>query len=294
MRRSSLLLLAGSFVGLAAAVAGLGVSLEFAGSGPRSGVAATVAGHEIASIDVERLVAAMASERGGRRGDRARVLERLIDEQLLLVRALDLGLADRDPRIRGELVQAVIRSVVAEHEDAEPSEKELRRFFETNRDMFSNSARLRTGQVFVRSTSASDQIALERARQAAARLRQGQTLAEAKESFGDPSGLVLPDAFLTPAKLRDYLGPTAARTLLSMEAGQVSDPVRVSGGYRVLVLLGREEPTAPSLEGLRPQVIAEYRRRLGEDAVKRYLVGLRKSYEVVVFDAGTEAGGQTE
>ncbi len=286
MSRSSILLVAGSLLGLAAAGSGLGLSFEFGGAKPRPEVAARVAGREIARADVDRLVAAMASERGGRESDRGRVLERLIDEQLLVARALDLGLADRDPRIRSDLVQAVIRSVVAPYEDAEPSQAELRGFFDANRDLFSNPARLRVGQVFVRAGETS----LERARELAGRLRSGEErLADVAASAGDPSGLLLPDAYLTPVKLRDYLGPTAARTLLLMEAGQVSEPVRVSGGYRVLVLLGREEPEAPSLEGLRAQVLAEYRRRAGENAVKAYLRGLRRSYEVLVFDEDARA-----
>ena len=279
--------MAGSTLGLAAALSGLGVSFGPGGGGMPDNVAALVAGREITRADVDRIVSAMASERGEKPGDRSRVVERLVDEQLLVARALDLGLADRDPRIRGDLVQGVISSVVAPYEDAQPGETDLREFFDKNRDLFANPPRLRVAQVFVSSHRRSAEQALARAGQAVARLQDGERVEEVAASLGDPSGLVLPDAFLMPAKLRDYLGPTSARTLLGMEPGAISEPVRVSGGYRVLVLLGREEPRPPSLDGLRDEVLATYRRRLGEEALERYLAELRRSYEVRVFDSRT-------
>src|SRR6185295_10882002 len=92
----------------------------------------------------------------------------------------------------------------------------------------------------------------------------------------------LPDTLLPVSKLADYLGATALRTVLALEPGGVSDPVRSNTGYHVLQLLERQSDVAPPLEEIKPQVIAEFRRRAADQALRAYLDDLRSRAEVVV------------
>jgi parvulin-like peptidyl-prolyl isomerase len=87
---------------------------------------------------------------------------------------------------------------------------------------------------------------------------------------------------LPPAKLREYLGPTALLVALDLAPGATSDPVRSAQGYHVLSLLEREAGGAPPLEEIVPQVRAELRRRADDRALRERLDQLRAEADVVV------------
>jgi parvulin-like peptidyl-prolyl isomerase len=71
---------------------------------------------------------------------------------------------------------------------------------------------------------------------------------------------------LPAAKLLDYLGPTALRAALVLDAGAVSEPVRSGTGYHVLIVVAREAEWLQPLADIEADVRAEYRRRAGERA----------------------------
>jgi hypothetical protein len=68
-------------------------------------------GGEIASVDGEA---------------RRRLLLRLVDEELLLQRAVELGVHRKDPAARRAILSAVIASVTSEGEAGQPDEAVLR------------------------------------------------------------------------------------------------------------------------------------------------------------------------
>jgi len=60
--------------------------------------------------------------------------------------------------------------------------------------------------------------------------------------------------------------------------------VRSGTGYHVLQVVERQADALPALDEIRPQVIAELRRRAGEQALRTYLDELRASAVVVVAE----------
>ena len=67
--------------------------------------------------------------------------------------------------------------------------------------------------------------------------------------------------------------------------GEVSDPVRGVGGYRVLVLHEREPGSLAPFEEVRSQVRAEYLRSLGERSLRDYLEALRESAAIEIRES---------
>jgi parvulin-like peptidyl-prolyl isomerase len=215
--------------------------------------------------------------------DRRHVLDRLIDEELLVQRALELGLARRERRLRADLTGAVIASVVAAAEDGAPEEAELRAFYDQNRGFFRRLGRVHVRQVFVRAHGADSDAALQRARELERRWKEGAEYADVA-ALGDAPLPPLPDAPIPVPKLRDYLGPTAARTALELAPGEISEPIRSGDGFHVLKLLERQENATPPYDEIRAQVAAEFRRRQGETALRRYLDDLRDRSEITVAE----------
>ncbi len=277
--RARLLLGLGAAAGLAAVALGL---LSPTGGLPSHAVA-RVNDSLIGSATYERAVAALAADSRSvpSEADRQHVLDRLIDEELLVQHALDLELPRHDARVRADLVAAVIQALLATASDTDPSDAELEAFYQEHVDYFARPGRARIAQILVRSEPVrSPEEAFARAREAARRLRVGEPFALVKSELGDTEIAQLPDTYLSPAKLREYLGPSATRAALALAPGGVSDPVPSSQGYTLVCSLGREPGATPELAEIEAEVRSEWVRRSGDAALRRALDDLRRRAEI--------------
>jgi parvulin-like peptidyl-prolyl isomerase len=214
---------------------------------------------------------------------RGLVLDRMIDEELLVQRGLELGLPNVDRRVRADLTQALIASIARDAESREPTEDELAAFYEENTDFFVQPGRLRVRQVFFGvAEQAAAAGALARAQEARRRLAAGEAFERVREELGDAEISPLPDAALPAPKLREYLGPTALRAALELGEGEWSEPVRSGTGYHVLGIVERQPDRAPPFEEIRDLVRGEWLRRAGDAALREYLDELRERAEVAV------------
>lgn len=269
----------GALVGLSLAALGVigGPALLAEGGG----AAATVNGTAISQADLERAVDALAQERRAALGseERGHVLDRMIEEELLVQRGVEIGLLRSDRAVRAALVASMIDSVVAQAASDEPEEAELRAFYAGNSAYFARPARLELRQIFFRSSP----DALERAERSWRRLAAGEDF-EAVREDGDPDLSGLPQAPLPAAKLRDYLGPALAAAAAELPVGGFSRPLTSSTGIHLLQLLAAEPAAAPAFEEVREQVAAELRRRAGDRALREYLDALRANAEIALVD----------
>lgn len=285
-RRPALLLGLGAATGLVLAVASLLADDPTPGSLPE-GAVALVNGHVIRAEDYRRLIAGLERDlRGPIDDDRRRhVLDRMIEEELLVQRAIALGLARLDRQVRSGLTSAVIQSVVAAAEDREPGDSELAEFYAENRAFFALPPRLRVRQIFLRLPTDGDEEAVRaRAREARALWRDGGTFEVVRAGFGDGEISPVPNALLPPAKLREYVGPTALSAVLALEPGEISEPIRSGVGLHVIELVEREPEHIPELAAIRDRVAAEWRRRQGDAALRSYLDELRDESDVQVVE----------
>ena len=282
------LLLVGALAGLGLAAYDVATTSARDASIPEDAVA-VVNGAVISRADYERALTGLASgRRSGRleEADPSQVLDRLIEEELLLQRAIEIGLAQSDHRARSAIVAAMIATIVAEAdgEQETPSDDVLRRHLETHRDYFREPSRVRIRQIFF-TGDAGDPI--ERARAARQRLLKGDAFDDVIRD-GDLPPVPLPDTPLPIAKVLDYLGPTATRRAFSLDAGSVSNPVRSGWGVHLIEVVERSEATVRPLSEIRDEVLADYRRRAGDRRLRRYIDELRRSAKVKTSSEITE------
>jgi parvulin-like peptidyl-prolyl isomerase len=283
--RARRLLALGAATGIALAVASLLGEPE-AGTLP-AGAVARVGDSFIRGSEFERAVAALASDRRSplTPADRRHVLDRLIDEELLVQYGLSLRLARNDRRIRSNFVSAVIASQVASVDGYDPSEAELREFYRENRGFFHPMGRLHVKSLWVRAEPArSAAEARARASEAAARLRAGARFDDVEAAYADPQVAPIPAALLPPAKLREYVGPSALVAAEALAVGEVSDAIATQNGARVLLLVAREDGDSPPLEAIEAEVRNEMKRRAGDEAVRRLLAELRANARLETAD----------
>jgi len=105
---------------------------------------------------------------------------------------------------------------------------------------------------------------------AAAAMRAGASLQLVAGTADKPVAPV-PTGLVQASVLRTYLGPTAARAAMDLEIGDVSEPLKASGGFYVVRLREIAKAERPPLksvrDGVRALVLQERRRKRVDEAV---------------------------
>jgi parvulin-like peptidyl-prolyl cis-trans isomerase-like protein len=282
-RRARWLLALGAATGLAIALGSLVGGAVERPIGPDA--VALVNDTPIRRDDYLRALGAVATDRRTPLddADKRRILDRLIDEELLLQRGLVLGLPERDRSVRNPLVAATIGLLA--RADREPTDAELHAFYDANREYFTDPGRVRVGQVFVRVEGRPESEARARADDALRRLRAGEPLATVRAALGDDETAPIPDTLLPIEKVREYVGETAARAVANLDGGTTSDVVRSSMGFHVLQVLERTDPEVPPYDAIVDRVRAEWRRRADDAALRAALDDLRRGAKVRITEA---------
>jgi hypothetical protein len=285
-RLARVLLVAGTGVGIALAAVGIVRSGESQLLDP-PGAIAVVNGRAIARETFARFAAAVASERKSVSLDAAtqrRLLERMLDEELLLQRGVSLDLHRLEPTARRSIVSALVTSVTADAEVVEPDEEALREFYAENPELFARPGRLALEVAFVGTENRPEPQAYREAEEIGRRVRAGETLEQLRSALADPQVAELPQGWLSIETVRQYLGPTAAKAAARLEVGEVSDPVRSGSGYLVLELRDRSPGEVAPFDEIRSQVRGEYLRSQGDAALREYLADLREAAEIRILD----------
>jgi peptidyl-prolyl cis-trans isomerase D len=104
-----------------------------------------------------------------------------------------------------------------------------------------------------------DAAALATARKVLAQLKAGKDFGELARKYSADPGSAAHGGDLGWAE-RDVYDPKFAAALFSMKVGEISDPVKTQFGYHIIRLDGIQPAHIPSLDEVRAQVEAEYRR----------------------------------
>lgn len=281
--RARRLLALGAAVGLVLAVAGI------VQPGPRfdvdipPGSAAVVEGAIIETEAFERAVGLLAADSKNPIGEKERehVLNRMIEEELLVQRARELGVDQHDRRVRSLLVSSMIDSIVADAQPDEPTQDQVEDFFDANSGYFARTGRLHVRPLrFAKRDGETDADARARATKASERLRAGDDPATVQAELGDAWVVPVPNGLLPATKLREYIGPTPTNLATNLDAGSVSEPVKGGRSWYVLRMIDREPPFTPPLDEVEDEVRAEMLRRAGDDALRSYLDQLRDRADV--------------
>jgi parvulin-like peptidyl-prolyl isomerase len=270
-----ILLAVGALSGILLAAFGL---LESTGFPETDGVA-QVNQTVIKQDTYDRLLSALESDKRSplTEEDRQNVLDRLVDEELLVQRGVELGFLELNSTVRNTLVQAVTTSVVTGNELNLPTESELALFYQENSAFFTQPPRLQLQQI---SFARKGKSARVRADAAIQQLTSGVAFSQVKTALGDPVHFDIPDTLLPGAKLREYIGPTLLEVALELAPGDFSEPNQVQDNLVIMRLVDRVDAKTPTLSSIRRQVESEYQRRNQEQEFRDYIQWLRNRADI--------------
>ena len=202
--------------------------------------------------------------------ERAFALDRLIDEELLILRARELRLDRSVPAIRKAMSSAVIAQIVADTSSDVPSDDALRDFYRSDRAFFQPPAQFRARWYRVPGLDGDDEALAKRIR---SRVGDGD--------FGDTELVTeLPHRLLPASTISNYLGARLTSMLEELEPGEYSAPAFVRGSWHILKLTERIDPPDSDFDELEALVRAEYLRHRSDQALIEYLTWLRSRADI--------------
>ena len=199
------------------------------------------------------------------------IRERLIDEELLIQRAIELDLIRNDSLIKGNIIQTMFQHIINSNEVIEPSEKQLRDYFRKEKDYFSSGKRFKLKNYSFRN------------------LNEAETGSKylKKDNFDAFLNLTneenifdVPEVFLTPQKIRDYLGPKALKELENLNKGDYSEVIQLNDIPSIIFCIDILYSKTPLFEEIYDQIKDKFIREREDILVKEYIENLRNFYEI--------------
>jgi len=203
--------------------------------------------------------------------ERAELITGLADDEILRREAVERGL-DRGGQVRSLLVQRMKSLLVVE--PPEPTDEELRSWYDEHPDRFAVPARTDFDQVFFAEPSAVPPTLL-------AQLEGGADF----WTLGDPLG---PGASVRGASDRDLRGAYGgafAETVREAPEGSWVGPIPSILGVHYVRLVRRTSEVAVPFEEADYRVREDWRRARTDDSIARALDEMRSRYRVVVEEA---------
>lgn len=247
----------------------------------QSNIVALVNDHPILQSDLDLALNALAmNKENSITPEQVRlVLERLIDEQLLLQRGVELNLPQNSNPIRKMIINSMVDSILSENNEFQITDDVLIEFYTENIAFFLPPKELRLKKLFIKfGTIGEDENRLDIIREM---LIDGEDFDEVSLLKGDQFLPEIPDTYLPERKLLDYLDPLLVKNAFNLRDGQITSEIETSNGYNFLYLVDSKKGEALPFIEMNEKVKAEYIRRSDERALTNYLKWLRERYSVI-------------
>ena len=199
------------------------------------------------------------------------IRERLIDEELLIQRAIELDLVRNDSLVKGNVIQTMFQHIINSSELVEPSEAELREYFSKEKNYFSSGRRYKLKNYTFRNLNDAE---------TAINLLNQSDLESFLKLVETESAIDLPNVFLTPQKIRDYLGPKVLDELPSLEKGGFSNIFEINEVPSIVICIDILLDNNPKFEEIAEQIKNKFIRDRQDSLVKEYIENLRNFYEI--------------
>lgn len=224
--------------------------------------------------------------------ERRRVLDDMINEELIVQRGIEVDLPGYDPDVRAALVNGVELQMYADVLAQQPTDAQLRAFYDQHRGNYAGIGVMRLRDLALNVLP--EETDIERTQRAAAvvaALRHGAHVDGAflqKYALRDSGALMqsgqpdLGDIFDFAAQAN--LAPKVYEATKSLQAGQVSDPISGTDGIHIVVMTARKVAQTPGFEEVRARVWTDMKRQAQEKIKNATYQYLRSKADILVTD----------
>jgi parvulin-like peptidyl-prolyl isomerase len=212
---------------------------------------------------------------------RVKVLNEMIDEEVVVQRGLEIDLAASDPDVRAAMVAGVDLQVDADVIAQQPTQAELWAYYQKHIDKYSSDGVMRIRDLVMPIGDKPDE-AMAKAKQASDALSQGGSIDQIAAQYGlKDSGRIDQDDnfdFAVKAKLgQDIYGAVAG-----LMPGQASAPVKQQDGIHVVLMLKRIASVKLDFAKAQDNVWQDFKKERRETMERANLKYLRSRADIVL------------
>ena len=217
------------------------------------------------------------------------ILERMIEEELLVQRGLELNLHTKDIQVRKELIQQVINFIV-KIENAELTDDQLENYFLENIKRYESNKKIKINTIFIKSLDPESQFlgteydykTLENKFNQIYADIENKSFSEAKNIHNQKTFFEVPTNLINIKDCKQYLGPTICKTLSSFEKDHISNPLFYQDGFYIIKLEDNIRPKidASFFEDMKDKVLFDYNNERDDNRLKNYIQYLKDNAKI--------------
>jgi len=250
---------------------------------------ATVNGLTVGSTEFETAAARKVPKTGDSLStdEKTEVLNRLVDEKLLYLAALDKGL-DKDPKVQKVMINTLLREAVyANVRNSDFTDEQLQKYFDENKDDFVVPAKVQIKRILIK---VKDDRPNKKAKALAEDLREkldddpGKFKEIASKHSEDPYRRRGGDVGFVPKSGKPGLDQSVVDMAFSLKAGdpskevhgEVSKVFKSDDGFNIVVAANRRKMVERTFQQMKGSVLRKVKNEKLKSLYEGYVGGLRE------------------
>ena len=206
------------------------------------------------------------------------VLEKMIEEELLLQKGIELELHKFDIQIRKAIIQQVINSVLLQNEE-EVTEKELREYYENNKNKYQLSKLIHLNIIFLNSQREEDINLL---------LEAISTIGfvESKKQFHQELFFSIPDRLISIKDCIQLLGTNICKDIFELNLNDISNPIKYENGSLVIQIRNTNKDIVDNdlFNRLYDKILFDFKNSEDDKYFKDYIQYLKENANIKRYD----------
>ena len=217
------------------------------------------------------------------------LLERMIEEELLVQRGIELSLHKNDIEVRKTIIQQVIAFII-QVEDAQPDEKELINYFQKNINKYKPTELIHVNSIFVESNNEGSillgsEYDFKSQKDLFDKIYSQlnfKSFSEVKNEFNQPQIVELPNKTINLKDCRLYLNNKVCNEIILLENEEISQPIFYQNGYFIFQMIEKKstEIDGNFFEKVRDKVLFDYLNQKDDQKLIDYIKYLKNNADI--------------
>ena len=220
------------------------------------------------------------------------LLERMIEEELLVQRGIELDLHKKDIGVRKEMIKQVIDFII-QVERNQTSEEDIRVFYNKNIGKYTPTQKIQFQSIYVNSPNKesvllgteSDLKTLQPKLSKLYDELKTKDFLQIKSIYDENSFFEIPEKLISIKDCNNLFGKSICNEVASLKLDEVSQPIFFGNGYFIFKLVDymKQEIDEEYYNEIKERIIFDYNNGLDDEKLKKYLKFLKENSEIIRY-----------
>ena len=220
------------------------------------------------------------------------LLERMIEEELLVQRGIELDLHKKDIGVRKEMIKQVIDFII-QVEKNQVNEEDLRDFYNENIGKYTPTEKVQFQSIYIKSLNKesvllgteSDLKTLQPKLLKLYDELKTTDFLEIKSKFDENNFFEVPNKLINIKDCNLLFGKSICNQIASLNLDEVSQPIFFDNGYFIFKLVDRikQEIDEKYYNEIKEKIIFDYNNGLDDEKLKNYLKYLKDNADIIRY-----------